>query len=448
MKRVFAVVFSLSFLFVAFATTAQAGYLYVFRNDAGGNQIYGFSVNEVSGATTLLPGFPLATGGTGGVLFPSGHLTIDQKNRRLYAINDGSDTVSAYSIDPGTGALTPLPFSPLTLEKFASWTEVAIHPSGSPLIIGTFQGKLCTYAISSTTASLVQNPFAIGTAPESSIFSRDGNFFYVGGISKVVGFSVNPANAILTELSGSPFMVDGGPVGYSMDSQGRLFLMEYGQARLRVFLTAGGTFTPVAGNPFNGLSQSVESVLHPNGNFLFQASRGSDMIGSYKISGTGAATTLSAITPSPVATGGSDPNALEINHAGTFLFTANANSRNLTTFKINSTSGVLTNVAVQPPDSLGATGYITGMDYIGLVVVSGRVVTAGGRNILGAIVTLTDMDGNRREARTNGSGYFRLTGVQAGGTHTLAVRHKIFTFAPQEIAISDELTELVIAAQQ
>src|SRR5690606_35945701 len=95
------------------ASSAQAGYLYVLADETAGNDIYGFDVNESTGELTALAGFPIPTGGAGTDIALICHrMVADTLNNRLYVINNTSNTVSAYSVDPGTGALTPMPFSP------------------------------------------------------------------------------------------------------------------------------------------------------------------------------------------------------------------------------------------------------------------------------------------------------------------------------------------------
>jgi uncharacterized protein (TIGR03437 family) len=47
-----------------------------------------------------------------------------------------------------------------------------------------------------------------------------------------------------------------------------------------------------------------------------------------------------------------------------FLFAANGNSRNLTTFSVNATTGVLASVSTQSAGALGASGRLTGMAYL------------------------------------------------------------------------------------
>ncbi|MGH7185140.1 MAG: IPT/TIG domain-containing protein, partial [Pseudomonadota bacterium] len=134
--------------------------------------------------------------------------------------------------------------------------------------------------------------------------------------------------------------------------------------QVRAFTTASGIPTAVSGNPFtSGLTQAVHGLLHPSG-FYLVADRSGNRVGVYRISGSGSATTLAAVSGSPFAAGGSFTNVLALNQAGTFLFAANGDSRNLTTFGINPTSGVLTALNTQPANTLGASGRLTGMAYL------------------------------------------------------------------------------------
>lgn len=76
------------------------------------------------------------------------------------------------------------------------------------------------------------------------------------------------------------------------------------------------------------------------------------------------------------------------------------------------------------------------------VSVSGRILTPGGRGLMNAIVTLIDMSGNSRSARTNQFGYFHFADVQAGQTFTVDVRSKSYSFAPQIVTVLEDLTDL------
>ena len=180
------------------AAQGADGFVYVLRNDTvvnGGSKIYGYRVEPATGLTAL-SGFPVATGGNGlaegGV---SEGIVIDSANRRLYAINLNSRTVSAFSIAPTTGALTALPFSPISLGAAPS-TEIvqclAVHPSGSPLVVASrfidpddlLNGRAYSFNVTATTATAAgESPYLTGadTNPSSCEFSRNGAFFYSGG---------------------------------------------------------------------------------------------------------------------------------------------------------------------------------------------------------------------------------------------------------------------------
>lgn len=445
---------ALAFL-VCFLVNARAGFLYVVNDNTAGNQIYGYNVNETTGALVALAGFPIATGGNGAGFTSSELITIDRANRRLYVLNDGSDTVSAYSINQTTGALAALPFSPINIGG-ESWQTIAVHPSGSPLIVGNDTSQVRSYTITATTATAAGSPFSTGMAlPFSSVFSRDDSYFYTCGIGNNVfaGFSVNPTNGVLTALAGLFFNSGASiPVGYATGSQGRFFAADFNSNQVRAFTTASGIPTAVTGNPFvSGLTSAVDGVLSPNENFYYVADRDGNRVGAYQIAGSGASTTLTAVSGSPFASGGTFTHALVFNTSGSFLFAANGNSRNITTYSANRTTGVLTFNNVQAANTLGTAGRLTGIDYLpttpataASVSVGGRVMTASGRGIRNIIVTMTDANGNIKMARTSSFGYYHFNDVAAGETYILTATGKRFAFSqPLQVLNINEDTDNV-----
>ncbi|HNG34307.1 MAG TPA: putative Ig domain-containing protein, partial [Blastocatellia bacterium] len=354
---------------------AQTRALYVLNECNGcANQIYGYAVNETTGALILLPGFPVATGGNGGSGAFSERLTIDRRNQRLYAVNDSTDTVSAFAINPTTGALTALPFSPISLGS-GTWATVAVHPSGSPLVVGdalAANRKVVSFVITASTATpALGSPFNTGSAAAfSAAFSQDGNYLYAGGNAFnnfFAGFSVNAATGVLTPLAGAPFNSGAvNPLAYATDISGRVFLANVDAGQVRALTTSGGVPTDVSGNPFtSGLTAAAQGVLHPNGFYLVADRNNSagGRIGVYKISGSGSATTLAAISGSPFNSGATETNVLALNQAGSFLFAADGNGRMVKTFSVNTSTGALTLSAAQLPGAIGAAGRLNGMAY-------------------------------------------------------------------------------------
>lgn len=345
---------------------AQNRVLYVLNNDTGGDRIYGFAVNETTGALTLLPGFPVFTGGNGDAGTVSDRLTIDRTNLRLYAVDGGVSRVVGYSIDPTSGALNPLIFSPIVLGG-GFFTAISVHPSGSPLLVGS-DTRLLSYQINATSANpSTGSPFPmLAQSPFSITYSQDGKYVYMkGGDTSIAALSVEAAIGVLTPLVGSPFNTGNQfPQASATDAQGRLFLANGFSGQLRVFTTANGIPTAVVGNPFaSGLSQAVHGLLHPNG-FYMVADRGGNRVGVYQISGSGSGTTLASVPGSPFAAGGTFTDVLALNQTSTFLFAANGDSRNITTFSVNPSTGALTALGTQPANTLGATGRLVGMAYL------------------------------------------------------------------------------------
>lgn len=338
---------------------AATGFVYALHDTNGaGNEIYGYQVDETTGALTLLNGFPVSTGGQGSGISASDYLAVDRTNLRLYALNGGSRSISAFAIDPASGALTVLPFSPIALPNVSTdWKGLKVHPSGSPLLaVATSPGgRVASYVITATTATAaVGSPYTTGSAsPFASAFSQDGNYFYTGGNSNspFAGFSVNSTTGVLTALAGSPFSVTNTPTAFATDANGRL-LMAQG-ADLHAFTTSSGIPSGVTGNPFAAsLGFATPGLIHPNG-YYYVVDRSNNQIRVFQIQGSGAATTLAQISGSPYASGGTSPY--------TFSLATGTLPNGLSLSSGGSLSGTPTqtgnfNFSVLVRDSLGETG--------------------------------------------------------------------------------------------
>jgi 6-phosphogluconolactonase (cycloisomerase 2 family) len=344
-----------------------SGFVYTLKDVGTGNEIFGYSVNETTGALTALPGFPLGTGGNGTGSDAFQRIAYDPANARLYALNDGSNTISAYSVNRTMGAIAPLPFSPMSLGD-RLWYCVSVAPNGSTLLAGELlSGTIASFSITSSSATQAAgSPYNSNSQAASCAFSQDGAYFYAGGNpANFAGFSVNGTTSVLTALSGSPFNSGGTvPIGFASDNAGRLFMTNAVSNTVRVFTTLGGVPSPVLGNPFtSGLTFGIYGILHPGGYYMV-SDRGGNRVGVYRIQGSGPSTTLTAVSGSPFGSGGTFTQGLALNRAGTFLLAANGNSRNVTTYAVDAATGALNAANVQPPNTSGSTGTLTGMAYV------------------------------------------------------------------------------------
>ena len=78
--------------------------------------------------------------------------------------------------------------------------------------------------------------------------------------------------------------------------------------------------------------------------------------------------------------------------------------------------------------------------------ISGQVLSSEQTPVRNAIVTISNMSGVVAEARTNNFGNFDFTGIASGQSYTLNVIAKGYTFAPQNVNVTGDITGLTITA--
>jgi len=76
------------------------------------------------------------------------------------------------------------------------------------------------------------------------------------------------------------------------------------------------------------------------------------------------------------------------------------------------------------------------------VSVSGRLLTAEGRGVRGAVVVITDQNGVSRTTLPSSLGIYRFDDVESGQTYVITVRSRRFTFTPKVVPVSDNLFDV------
>jgi 6-phosphogluconolactonase len=138
----------------------------------------------------------------------------------LYTSNLGDSTISGFSVDGSTGALTPIAGSPFPY-PYGEPDGLVVHPSGKflyavapfpsgigPRGVGEFNIDQTSGALSPMQsspaafagASVTPGPYSIAQTP-------NGKYLYVLGSSagKIYEFSIDTNTGFLTPLAGSPY---------------------------------------------------------------------------------------------------------------------------------------------------------------------------------------------------------------------------------------------------
>ncbi|MDQ4123472.1 MAG: carboxypeptidase regulatory-like domain-containing protein [Acidobacteriota bacterium] len=82
------------------------------------------------------------------------------------------------------------------------------------------------------------------------------------------------------------------------------------------------------------------------------------------------------------------------------------------------------------------------------VNVSGRVLTANGRGLRGALVRLTMADGSTKTATSSAFGYYRFADIPAGQTVTIEIVSKRYDFQSRTVNLAGDISDVDFVAEQ
>ena len=325
---------------------AQGNFVYINNNVFGGpNTVSAYSVGADCSLTPV-PGSPFPTGGTASAAGVGAANQAEVCGNNLYVANSLSSTITAFAINPATGALSavgsPVPV-PGDIEVPFSDMNFSCTPDGRFLYVA--RAGVDSIHIFSRAAdgslTLVQSLFSGGFSPSDIEVSPNGAFLLVSNSQSrtVVPFTINQADGRLA--IGTPVQIGQvAPAEIEINCAATLAFVGSINGGVYVFsIGAGGALTPVAGSPFDSSGDRDSNIqLSPDERFLFVSHFLSNTV---SVMSVGAGGTLTEIAGSPFPnTGGSFPSFAVTNAAGTCLFALNQGA---TAFSI-ATDGSLTRV--------------------------------------------------------------------------------------------------------
>jgi 6-phosphogluconolactonase (cycloisomerase 2 family) len=331
-------------LLVVFSAALNAqNFVYTNNDLAGANSVSAFSV-DTNGALSQIAGSPFLTQGTGsgGGLYSANRVIV--VNDFLYASNSASNTVSAFSIDPGSGYLTPVNGSPFSTGAFNdpqnSGISLAATPDGKYLYAGSTgydaqfnSGPITVFSIDSTGALTVagKSPVSARGAMSGMKVTPDGKYLIVviPATRGIAVFAIHgPRN--LHEIHNSPYILSSEPAtSVDINCPGNLLFAGGTGGDIYAFNFASGGLSAVAGSPFaTGNVNNGVVELSTDDHTLFTSNQSGNTVTAFAVAGDGSLTVpgtsvnaagLSAADPNPY------PGALAVSNDGLFLFGADLN---------------------------------------------------------------------------------------------------------------------------
>ena len=333
--------------------TSPVEFVYVANHNS--DDLSAYVVDAGTGTLSPIDGSPFATG-----YGPLG-VAIDPSGKFAYVANNGTvsgkpGSVSAFTINPRSGALTPVQGSP-----FAAGSNplaVAVSPTEKYLYVVNFaSGNLSIFTINARTGSLKQikqSPRRTHVSPTAEAIDPTGNWIYVTHEGKfpwqddgaIAGYTISTHSGALRKLKGRNEGTDYLPVSVTIDPSGKfVYVANFAGQTVTAYAIGAstGTLSPVQGSPFYTDYNPGGVAIDPNGSFAYVVA---DLdVDAYTITSDGA---LTPVEGSPFA-GGYEPDGAAVDPLGKFLYVANTNpDNNVSAYAINPSNGALTQVQGSP----------------------------------------------------------------------------------------------------
>src|ERR1700730_7424562 len=244
-----------------------------------------------------------------------------------------------------------------------AWSPLWAQTAGFAYVANQGSNDVSAYTINATTGALTPvtgSPFAAGVRAFSVTVSPNGQVAYVANYASndVSAYTINATTGALTPVTGSPFAGGGGPVSVTVSPNGQFaYTANYDSGSVSAYTinATTGALTPVTGSPFAAGVQAFSVTVSPNGRFAYVANLLSSNISVYTINATTGALTpvtctlspLAAVPGSPFAAGAS-PISVTVSPNGQFAYASNFFSNDVSAYTINATTAGLTPVTRSP----------------------------------------------------------------------------------------------------
>jgi 6-phosphogluconolactonase len=323
--------------------------------DVGNGEIRAYSIDPSTGALTEIPNSPFPTGD-----HPN-WVAVEPVGRFLYVPNTDDDNISGYNIDAASGNLSPMQGSPFSTGIDPGW--VAIHPFGKFAYVThrtAPPANLRAFAIDESTGALsFIAAYSAGNEPREVAVDPTGSVLYVAnfGSNDVSAYTIDQTSGRLTIVPGSPFSAGTTPQSLTVDPSGQFtYVANFGSNTISAFRIEDdtspggfpGSLIPISVFSLRPPANGPRNVtVEPTGQYAYVANRFSHNVSAFRINSTTGA--LTEISGSPFSVDpGLDPRQVAIDPTGTFAFVVDHDSNNVSAFTIDPANGALQETAGSP----------------------------------------------------------------------------------------------------
>jgi 6-phosphogluconolactonase (cycloisomerase 2 family) len=247
----------------------------------GGNDMVGtISSTGLYTAPVVVPFSPVITikatskagGSSASTLADIGALT---GTRFAYVSSATDNSIQIFTADGKTGMLQPT--STLSGGAGTAPTALALSPNGNFLFsLNRGSNDISIYAIDPGTGNLANaGTVLVPNGPYAMVFSSKGDFAYVScdGASTVAAFAFSLGTGALTPLSSGSYVAGGGRIqSLAMSPDGKFLYAVNRDANeiIGLAIAADGSLSPITGSPFSA-QPGLSSIVISKGNYAGDA---------------------------------------------------------------------------------------------------------------------------------------------------------------------------------
>ncbi len=250
------------------STPPPAKTYFAYVADLQVGQLSGYSVDPDSGALTPLAGFPLVSG-----LNPT-FITHDSENKFVVVADIAANMLHVYAVDASTGALSESAPSPYQVDREPR--ALGWNPAGDVLYVA-YQGEnevgAFSFASDGALTAVPGSPFPTGGTSNfgcSIVVDPSARFLYVEDLFKIYAFEINSATGALALVGSVPGPSSGG--GLAVDPAGAfIYAVGAGSNSEMTFAInpITGTLAPTSTSPLTFQDGAYTIALDASGGFAY-----------------------------------------------------------------------------------------------------------------------------------------------------------------------------------
>ena len=297
-------VFSLAAVLSAAFPCALLAQQYVYANnddDSGGdhNLVTAFKVSN-TGQMSVINTYPTGGLGTGG--YNAVNTVAAAKvgpNVCLFVSNGGSNNVSAFTLEPSNGTLSPVSGSPFATGGTGDRYGIGLAVAGNKLLFAgnTVSDNISVFGIKSNCALKLGNSYNVSGSPDGMKVTPNGQFLIAANVGSPDSWQIDYSTGTLTELGPFPSQGTTAGVDVSCDGTTAYFGDAGTDTEVEVYsISSTGQLTEINNYTNNNGLNSNNVMLSADGKLLYASETASNQVETLTVGANGALTYDSVVS--------------------------------------------------------------------------------------------------------------------------------------------------------